>query len=141
MFYSILKSTFSQLTTACAIHPYPARQTEFLRLTHSAPPGSTYQLNSSSKLENGDCLIPDSCRRKFHEEEYIQLMNLNCEKRKRVPSGILASSSIVFGILYLSIAVIHILDRYLDWLELLVWDMKKSNLFPNFKTFFGRIWF
>ena len=93
-------------------HPYPARQTEFLRLTHSAPPGSTYQLNSSSKLENGDCLIPDSCRRKFHEEEYIQLMNLIFEKRKRVPSGILASSiRIVFGILYLSIAVIPILDK------------------------------
>ena len=88
-------------------HPYPARQTEFLRLTHSAPPGSTYKLNSSSsKLENGDCLIPDSCRRKFHEEEYIQLMNLIFEKRKRAPSGI-----IVFGILYLSIAVIPILDK------------------------------
>ena len=101
-------------------HPCPARQTEFLQLTHSAPPGSTYQLNSSSELKNGDCLIPDSCRRKFHEEEYIQLMNLIFENRKRVPRGILASSSIVFGILYLSIAVIHILDRYLDWLELLV---------------------
>ena len=40
-------------------------------------------------------------------------MNLIFENRKRVPRGILASSSIVFGILYLSIAIIHILDRYL----------------------------